>query len=377
MSHSTVTHAPVVTTFVQLAALRSPAHEEGPAAEFVRGYLDGLGIRWTEDDAATKIPAGCGNITATLAPTAAGTPIFLCAHLDTVALEDELEPVVLEDGRITNARDTILGGDNKAAVAVMLELMRELVESGAPHAGLEVIFTPCEEVGLLGAKHVDVTALNARFGYVFDHANDIGKVVGQAPSQISLTAKFTGVGSHSGIAPEAGRSAIRAAAEAITKLPLGRIDDSTTANIGIIEGGTAVNIVPEHCTLRGEVRSLDHDRVVAQSQVMIDILGDAAANHGVDLTIDAKDEYRAYSFSPNAPVVKHAHAALEAAGFTPELVACGGGSDGNIFNAMGKPCANLCNGMRMIHTADEYIMVEDLEAMLVVARELVNLAVSE
>ncbi len=373
--HTATTTSRVVRTFLELAALPSPAHQEEPAAEYVRGFLDDIGVAWTEDDAAAGIPAGCGNITARIPATAAGTPIFLCSHLDTVALEDEVVPVITDDGRITNERDAILGSDNKAAVAVMLELLRELAAGSVPHAGVEVVFTPCEEVGLLGAKHYDTSQLAAEFGFVFDHAHDIGFVVGEAPTQMSFTATFAGAASHSGIAPERGRSAIRAAAEAIARMPHGRIDERTTANIGLIEGGTAVNIVPELCTVRGEVRSLDHERAQTVAQDVLDTLASAANLHNVELSVDMHEEYRAYGFRASSPVVQHAFGALAANGYEPALIPCGGGSDANIFNAAGMPCVNMCNAMRNIHTRSEYIELADLDAMMGVARSLVTSAV--
>jgi tripeptide aminopeptidase len=372
---ATVETTPLVRTFMDLAAQPSPAHEEGPCADYVRGYLEALGLEVEEDQAGERIPAGCGNLTVRLAATAPGTPIFLCSHLDTVALEAPVEPVLTDDGCITNRNQAILGGDNKAAVAVMLELLRELVESGEPHAGVEVVFTPCEEVGLLGAKAFDTSRLRSTFGYVFDHANDIGKVVVEAPSQVSITATFTGAASHSGIAPELGRSAIRAAAEAISAMPHGRIDERTTANVGLIEGGTAVNIVPEKCVLRGEVRSIDHDRAVEVTEEVVRAFTDAAGRHDVDLDLAVHDEYRSYAFTAKTPAVAHAMGALERSGYEPLLVPCGGGSDANVFNAAGVQCVNMCNGMRKIHTRDEYIEVADLEGMLGVARELVRGAV--
>ncbi len=373
---------PVLHTFLELCAIPSPARHEERAAAWCRGYLEGLGLEVHEDDAAETIPrggAGCGNLYVHLPPTegASGTPIFLCAHLDTVALEDEVVPVIEDrDGVacVTNEREAILGGDNKAAVAVMLEVVRELVESGDPHAGVELVLTPCEEIGLLGAKAFDTSRLYASFGYVFDHANDIGKLVRQAPSQVSLTAHFMGTASHSGIAPEAGRSAIRAAADAIAAMPHGRIDEQTTANVGLIEGGTAVNIVPEHCTLKAEVRSLDHDTAAAVTEDVLAAWTDAATRHSVDLDVQRRDEYRAYAFTEKTPVVAHAMRALEASGYTPELVPCGGGSDANVFNHDGMPCVNLPNAMRMIHTTDEYIEVRSLIEMLDVCRNLVRLA---
>ncbi|MCW2928516.1 MAG: peptidase dimerization domain protein [Thermoleophilia bacterium] len=372
----------VLRTFLDLAEIPSEARDEGRVAAWCRGYLEGLGLEVVEDDAATSIPgggAGCGNLYARLAPTdgTTGTPIFLCAHLDTVALEDDVIPVIEDrDGvlTVTNAREAILGGDNKAAVAVMLELVRELATGTEPHAGVELILTPCEEIGLLGAKAFDTSTLHAKFGYVFDHANDIGKVVVQAPSQVSITATFTGAASHSGIAPEQGRSAIRAAADAIAAMPHGRIDEQSTANVGLITGGTAVNIVPEHCVLHAEVRSIDHERAAEVTEEVLAAFTDAATRHAVDLDVSRLDEYRAYAFSARTPAVAHAVRALEATGYTPELVPCGGGSDANVFNLAGMPCVNLPNAMRRIHTTEEYVEVGELVAMLEVARNLVRLA---
>ncbi|MBC7459773.1 MAG: M20/M25/M40 family metallo-hydrolase [Thermoleophilia bacterium] len=370
----------VLHTFLDLAAVPSPARDEARAAMWCRGYLEGLGLEVHEDDAATSIPggAGCGNLYVRLDATALGTPIFLCAHIDTVALEDDVVPV-LEDREgvlvVTNEREAILGGDDKAAVAVMLEVVRELVESGRPHAGVELVLTPCEEIGLLGAKAFDTSRLAAKWGYVFDHANDIGKVVVEAPTQVSITATFTGVAAHSGIAPEQGRSAIRAAADAIAAMPHGRIDDRTTSNIGLISGGTAVNIVPEECVLHGEVRGLDAERCAEVTEQVLAAFADAASRHAVDLDIVRRDEYHGYSFTAKTAAVAHALRAIEAVGVTPELVPCGGGSDANVFNHGGAPCVNLCNGMRLIHTRDEYIEVRDLQTMLDITRQLVDLAV--
>lgn len=367
----TTTRSRVVSTFVDLAAIESPAHEERECANYIIGYLEALGLDVSEDDAATTIPAGAGNLTVRLPGTTDGTPIFLCSHMDTVALADKVVPVITDDGRITNEREAILGGDNKAAVAVMLELVHDIVKGDIPHAGLEVVFTPCEEVGLLGAKAYDPSQLHAKLGFVYDHGNDIGKIVQQAPSQVSLRFTFIGRAAHSGIAPEEGRSAIRAAAEALSRMPHGKVDEQSTANVGLIEGGTAVNIVPEYCTLRAEARSLDHARATELANLMIECCTDTANAHGVDVEIDMVDEYRAYSFREANPAIKIASAALSAAGYTPELIPCGGGSDANIFNGVGLTCANLCNGMRMIHTSDEYMEIVDLEGMLRVSHELI------
>lgn len=365
----------LVQTFLDLVSIPSPARDERAVADWCISYLEGLGLAVVEDDAAECIPAGAGNLYVHLPPTAEGTPIFLCAHLDTVALTDGIVPVVGDDGVIRNSREAILGGDNKAAVAVMLELVREIVEQELSHAGIELVLTPCEELGLLGAKAFDTSILKARFGYCYDHANDIGKIVCEAPTQMSFTATIVGQAAHSGIAPEQGRHAIQAMARALSSLELGRIDERTTANVGIIEGGTAVNIIPERCTIRGEARSLDHERAAQVAQQMVDALAAAAVEFGCELDVSVREEYRAYSFTASSPPVKLIATALERAGYEPQLVPCGGGADANIFNASGVACVNVCNAMRDIHTSDEHIRIEDLEGMLRVSRELVSAAV--
>jgi tripeptide aminopeptidase len=369
----------VTRTFLDLVAIPSEARDESRVAAWCAGYLEALGVEVHEDDAATTIPggAGSGNLLVRIPGTVPGTPIFLCAHIDTVALDDDIVPVIEErDGVrvITNGRAAILGGDNKAAVAVMVDLVRELLAGELEHAGVEVLLTPCEEIGLLGAKAFDVSQLTAAHGYVFDHANDIGKVVQRAPTQVSFTARFTGAASHSGIAPEAGRSAIRAAADAVSAMPHGRIDEATTANVGIIRGGTGVNIVPEQCVLHGEVRSLDDAQAAATMAQVTAACSEAGTRHGVDVVVEERVEYRSYAHREQAPVMRHALAALSACGYEPMLVPCGGGSDANVFNEAGVPCVNLPNGMRKIHTADEYIAIDDLDAMLEVARALVRAA---
>ncbi len=368
----------MLNVFLDLCRIPSPSYNEGKVADYVRGYLDSLNVEWSEDDAGEKIPAGCGNITVRVPASmdangmpVSGTRIFLCSHLDTVTLEDSIDPVV-EAGRVTNSLPTILGGDNKAAVAVMLEAIRLATLNSITTAGFEVVFTPCEETGLEGAKCYDTSQLTAEYGYVYDHAREIGGVVGSAPTQISWTASFLGQSAHSGIAPEKGRSAIRAAAEAISGIPHGRISTNTTANVGLISGGTAGNVVPAACEVKGEMRSLDAAELTDIERTTFDLLAKVAGAHDIDLELDARTEYRGYNFRESSPVVKTAFAALSASGYSPQLVPCGGGSDANIFNAAGLPCANLCNGMQDIHTPDESISVEDLNAMLLVTCNLLT-----
>src|SRR5919198_1429889 len=224
----------VVDLFTELAALPSPPGQERAVADAVTRYLRDLGLQVEEDDAGAKVGSTMGNLFCRVEPNdGAGVPIFLCAHLDTVPPEGPLEPVI-EDGVVRNAGGTILGADNKAAVAAMLEGTRRVLVENRPHAGIELLFTPKEEVGLLGAAAFDHGRLRARVGYVYDQAAPIGDVILGAPYSHSMEVRFHGRASHSGMYPEEGRSAIAAAARAITDLRLGRIDEETTANVGTI-----------------------------------------------------------------------------------------------------------------------------------------------
>jgi tripeptide aminopeptidase len=366
----------VLDLFLELAAIPSPPGSERAVADRVMTELRDLGVAPSEDDAGARIAGDTGNILARLPatdPDAVGTAIFLCAHLDTVPPTDEIEPVV-DDGIVRNARPTILGADDKSAVASMLTAARRVLEERRPHAGIELLFTPKEEVGLEGAKEVDLAALESPIGYVYDHAGPIGDVVLAAPSSISIDARFTGRAAHAGMHPEEGRSAIAAAAHAIADLRLGRLDEETTANVGVIAGGTARNIVPEHCTVVAEARSHDERKLADLVQEMTDSLTFAASVAECEVAIELDDKYRAYRFREDDPGVRLAFEALAACGFEPRGVRAGGGADGNVFTARGRPCVNLANGMTRIHSADEHIAVADLEAMVDVTLALVDAA---
>src|SRR5947199_4690692 len=239
--------AEVVDLFTELAALPSPPGEERAVADVVIGYLRDLGLSVDEDDAGPKVGSNIGNLFCRLEATDGGNPIFLCAHLDTVPPEGPIEPVI-EDGVVRNAAGTILGADNKSAVATMLEATRRVLAENRPHSGIELLFTPKEEVGLLGAAAFDHRRLAARIGYVYDQAAPIGEVILGAPYSHSMEVRFHGRAAHAGMYPEEGRSAIAAAARAISDFKLGRVDEESTANVGLISGGTAGNIVPERCS---------------------------------------------------------------------------------------------------------------------------------
>jgi tripeptide aminopeptidase len=357
----------VLPLFLELAAIPSPSGEEQAVADRVRAYLRDLGVE-TEGDAA-------GNVLARLPASGAegGEPIFLCAHLDTVPPAGPIEPLV-EDGVVTNGAATILGADDKAAVAVLLEAARLLLAGGTPHSGVELLFTTREETGLEGAFAFDASRLRAELGFVYDYAGAIGEIVVAAPSGRAIDVVFTGRPAHAGINPEDGRSAIVAAARAISDLLLGRIDEETTANAGLIGGGSALNVVPAHCRVAVEARSRDERRLAELVQEMLDSFAFAAAVAECEVEVTVEDKYRGYRLAPDDPALRLARTALERAGFEPAEVEVGGGADANVFNERGRHCVNVANGMANVHTADEAIAVADLEAMVGVTLELVAAA---
>jgi len=346
-------------------------------ADAVARYLSGLGLDIDEDDAGAKVGSTIGNLYCRVEPRAdgEGTPLFLCAHLDTVPPTGPIEPVV-DDGVVRNAGGTILGADNKSAVAVMLEATRRVVAENRPHAGIELLFTPKEEVGLLGAAAFEHGRLRAHVGYVYDQAAPIGDVILGAPYSHSMEVRFHGRAAHSGMYPEEGRSAIAAAARAVADLRLGRIDDETTANVGTIHGGTAGNIVPEWCTFLAEVRSHDERKLQDVVQEMLDAIAFAAGLEDCEVETEVRKSYRGYRFKRDDDVVRIAHQALERSGFTPSYGLSGGAADANVFNEHGLRCLNLANGMQDIHTPDERIAVDDLERMVEVTLALVDVALA-
>ena len=364
----------VLSSFLELAALPSPPGEERAVADRVLEYLSALGLEADEDDAGSRIGSSIGNLFCRVPGTGPGTPLFFCAHLDTVLPEGPIEPVVGEDGFVRNAGGTILGADNKAAAAAMLEAAARLLEDGRPHAGIELLFTPMEEVGLRGAGAFDEQRFDARIGYVYDHAGPIGQVIVGAPYQRKIDVAFHGRAAHSGMYPEEGRSAIAAAARAIADLRLGRLDEETTANVGLIDGGTARNIVPQHCRFFAEARSHDERKLADLVQEILETVTFAAGVAECEVETRVENAAVGYRFARDDPAVRLAAAALERAGHEPSFVRSGGGADANVFNERGLQCVNLANAMVDIHTLDERIAVEDLEAMVDVTLALVAVA---
>jgi tripeptide aminopeptidase len=356
-------------TFAALCRIESPSGRERACAQWIASELRSMGLQVEEERCYRDSDAP--NLLARL-EGGGESSILLGAHMDTVPPTAPIEPVIVGGGW-ENRGEGILGADNKAAVAVLLELARAFARHETrPEVGLELLFTVSEENGLHGAKAVDAGRLRSKFGYVMDHASPIGQIVTASPTYHRIVGEFHGRAAHAGIRPEEGRSAILAAAHAVSAMQLGRLDAETTANVGRIEGGTATNVVPERCEIEAEVRAIDERRAEQVATEMIDHLQDAANAAECDLDVTVELMFKGYRTKARAPEVVLAERALRACGYAPRLISTGGGSDANALRANGFPCTNLANGTERNHEPGERVSIDALEGMLEVALALVE-----
>ncbi len=373
-------------TFAELCRIESPSGHERACGERVIAELRALGVKVHEDDVGPRAGSDCGNLLAFISagwPSGgaeerdeSGRSVLLCAHLDTVPLQAPVAPVLV-DGGWENANDGILGADNKAAIAVLLALARHVRRQGAP-VDVELLFTVGEERGLAGARAFDASCLRSEYGFVFDHASPIGEVVLESPTYFRVEASFRGAAAHAGIRPEEGRSAILAAARAIASMRLGRLDDGATVNVGTIAGGSALNIVPEHCSLALEARALGDERAEEVVAEVVDRLHEAANLPDCDCDVDVSVQrtFSGYRLAATSAPVRVAERALRACGHEPVPISSGGGSDANALIAQGLATVNLANGTERNHEPGERVSVVALEEMLDVALALLDEAAS-
>jgi tripeptide aminopeptidase len=360
-------------TFVRLCEIRSPTGEEREVADTIAAELRALGLEVEEDGAAGPAEAGAGNLLARLPGNGERWAMF-CAHMDTVPHAGQVE-VLEQEGLFRSAGDTILGADNKAAVAVFMELAARAAEApGIPEVGIELLLSVAEEQGLRGAKAFDVARLRSQVGFVLDHAGPVGEVIVATPTQQKIRADFSGVEAHAGIRPEDGSNAIAAAAAAIARMSLGRLDESTTANVGVIEGGTSGNVVPGHCGVVAETRSLDSERAAAVAGEMTEACTWGASEHGCDVDLRVEELFRGYELPADSAALGLAEAGLGAAGLEPSRVSIGGGSDANALRLNGFDCVLLSNGTEDVHTSQERVSARSLDKMLEVCEGILAAA---
>ncbi len=366
---------------LELVRIDSLSRREGTIAARLKETLESLGGTVFMDDAGSAVGGEVGNLVAHFdGETAGAEPMLLSAHMDTVAPGEGVVPVVEGDIIRSDGR-TVLGGDDKSGIAIILEVIEALAEDGVPHGDIDVIFTICEEVGLLGAKHLDLGLVRAKTGLVLD-SDSVGFLITKAPAVNHLEFEIRGLEAHAGICPERGISAIQVAARGIAAMPLGRIDDETTANLGLVSGGTAVNIVPNRVMLKGEVRSHDEEKLERQTRTMEACLRRAAAGAAVKLNgrvqearVEARivREYDRMDVPLETAIVRRVHEAARNLGFAVDTVAKGGGCDANVLNKRGLQVANLASGMRDIHTVHEWLDVNDLVSAARIIHEVLRL----
>lgn len=350
----------LVSEFLELVKIDSVSGFERNIADILKVKLEKMGLQVYEDAAGKKINTQAGNLIARLpANGGSGAPLLLCAHMDTVEPGRGVKPVVVE-GIIKSSGDTVLGADDKAGIAIIFEALRVIKESGVKHGGLEVVLTVFEEGGLLGAANIEKDRIASKIGFILDSDGPPGAIVTQAPTQDRISITVKGKSAHAGICPEKGINAIEVAARAIAGMKLGRIDGETTANIGIISGGKATNIVPDIVFIQGETRSLDGDRVKKQTGEIIGKAREAAAQYGAQVDIKVENLYREFYIDKNERVVKIAVEAAHSINLAPRLESTGGGSDANMFNEKGISTVVLGIAMQSVHTTEEFISIEDL-----------------
>jgi tripeptide aminopeptidase len=367
--------------FLELTGISSLSRREGAIARRLEGILKGMGASVEVDDAGEKIGGETGNLLARFTGTKAGAPPFLLsAHMDTVGPAEKIHLVV--DGDIVRTdRTTVLGGDDKAGIVAIFEAIRVLRERNIPHGDIEVVLSVCEETGLLGAKHFDTGRIRAKRGLVLD-VDGVCELITRAPAANRLSFTVTGLEAHAGVCPERGMSAIQIASEAIAGMKLGRVDEETTANLGVIQGGLSTNIVPTRVVIHGEARSLDVAKLEAQTQHMRGRFEETVARHSVRLEqnehqarveIKVERQYERLHIADSAAVVMLVAGAARGLGWTFKTRATGGGSDANVYATRGIEVANLGCGMRDIHTVNEWVDLKDLHTTASIVLETVRL----
>lgn len=359
----------VLTEFLDLVKVRCSTLQEREIADVLTAKLAALGMEVTEDNVGEKLGGTAGNIYGFLKGNAAEAPcVLLSAHMDCVEPCGGIKPV-LENGIIKSSGDTILGSDDKAGIVPILEALRVLAEQNLPHGDIQVVFTVAEEGGVNGSKNMDPARLKADLGFVLDSSGAPGKVITMAPGQNKIKVVVHGKTAHAGLAPEEGLNAIVLAGKALAEIKDGRIDEETTANVGIIKGGGATNIVPDRVEITCEARSRNLAKMEAQTKLMCDTFEKVVTANGGGVDITVSKAYDPYVHAEDAPVLAIAKQAAESIGLAPKFEGTGGGSDANFFNNYGVPSAVLGVGMSKVHTKEEYIKEADLytTAELVVA----------
>lgn len=345
----------LIETFTDLIRINSPSFNEREIGDFLKKRLEytGCHVEFQEYDRSF-------NLIATKKGTNPNIPsLLLSGHMDTIEPTEGIT-FSIEEGVIRTTGNTVLGADDKSSLAQILEVLTVINEKEVPHGDLEIVFTSAEENGLFGAKNLDFTRLRSKHALVLDSSGNVGSIVTAAPTHHTYEMKITGKSAHAGIEPENGISAIRVAARIISEVPDGRINAGTTANIGVIKGGTATNVVPKEVIIKGELRSQNEGDLEKTKQALFNTAETVAKQSGAQLEIAGREEYKAFRIDENDPFLRFLDEIYKECGLEPVHTTTGGGSDANIFNQNGIMAINISTGMQKVHSTEEHIHIKDL-----------------
>ncbi len=350
----------ITQTFCDLVRIDSIGGKERQMADTIRQKLTALGYSSTEDNAGDTIGGNAGNVIVKIPGNNQAAPLLFMAHMDTVEPGRGKVPVI-EGDLIRSDGTTILGGDDLAGVACILEAINVLKEESISHGDIYAVFTIAEEGGLFGARALDISAIPAKYAYILDDEGSIGSAAIKAPSYNRLRFVVKGRAAHAGLCPEDGINAIRVAAAAIAELPfMGRIDAGSTCNIGMIQGGRARNIVPDQVIVDGEVRSLENERLASLTRQLTDSFSKTVEREGGTVDIEVENTYGGYSIAEDNGIILLMRKAASRLNIPVNLHATGGGSDTNVINGKGIPAVDISVGMRNVHSTSEQIAISDM-----------------
>lgn len=349
----------IVAEFLKYIQINSISKSEGEFAKFIKAELEAAGAEVYVDDAGQKIGGNTGNVIAKIKGNLDKQPILFSCHMDTVTPGIGIKPVI-KDEVIYSDGTTILGGDDKAGIAAVLEALRCINENNIEHGPIEIVFSIAEEVGLLGAKNLDYNKIQSKLAFVLDSGGEPGQIVIKGPAQDKIDVKIIGRPAHAGVCPEEGISAIQVASSAISRMKLLRIDEETTANIGSISAEGPTNIVCPEAIIKAESRSLSADKLDVQTAHMVECFEKAAEEFGAKVEIETSRAYGPFVIDENDEIVNLVRKACSSIGLNSFTASTGGGSDTNILNGQGVKAVNLGIGERKPHTLEEHLRIEDL-----------------
>lgn len=357
----------LINLFLEIAQINALSGSEKPVAEYIKSYLSKYNYTFFEDDSKEFTKSNTGNL---ICKVGGGGDFIFTSHMDTARPTENVKPIISKD-KITSSGDTVLGVDNRAGIAALLYTLERIAKEKIPVKDFTVAFTTCEETTLFGSKHLGING-SIKKGFVFDSGYRPGNFIYSACGAIGFKMKIIGKASHSGISPEKGINSLQVASKAISQLPLGRIDEETTINIGTIKSGSAVNVIPALTELEGEVRSFDLKKAENYFDLLVETFKKEAEIHKAKIEYDYYWDFKPYTISESSSVYQSVVNAIKKVGLKPVSKISLGGSDANSLNARGIESINLGIGAQNPHSDEEFIFIEDLVKTADLALELVK-----